>query len=194
MYPPLIKGAEAPNAWGAEISFLGLVEGKVISACRDHGIPLQRIRAAREYLRTRLEIEHPLATHRLLTDGARILDSFERQEGDWPQGPTFIDVGNEAGQSTLAGFITDVVDLLEFVHADDDWANRFYPAGRAEPLVIDPRIVAGAVHIVDHGIRVETIVGRYLAGENTEFIANDFGLTVAHVDAALRFAGDQQAA
>ena len=192
--PPVIEGAVAPDTFGSEISFLALIEGKVIAACREHGIPLQRIRAARSYLRTQLDLEHPFATHRMLTDGARILDTFEQQERALAQGPTFIDVGGNAGQATLAGFITDAIDLFEFIAADDIWAERFYPAGRGEPLVVDPNIASGSLHIVDSGIRVDAIVGRRLAGESIEFIAGDFDISHELVGAALRFVDGKLAA
>ena len=192
--PPVIKGSGEPNTFGAEISFLALIEGKIIAACRDHGIPLKRIRAAREYLRAQLDLEHPFATVQMLTDGARLLDSFEQKNGVLPQGPTFIDVGNKAGQATLAGFITDAIDLLEFIEADDVWAERFYPAGRDEPLVVDPRIASGSLHVIDTGIRVDAIVGRHRAGESIEFIAADFVISPDNVRAALRFVDDKLAA
>ena len=57
---------------GPAIPFGGLAEGMFLSALRRAGIPLQQIRPMLDLVRTKLGIEHALASRRLYVVGAQL--------------------------------------------------------------------------------------------------------------------------
>ena len=58
---------------GPSIPFIGLAEGMFLSALRRAGMPLQQIRPALDLVRTKLGVEHALASRRLWMAGAQLL-------------------------------------------------------------------------------------------------------------------------
>jgi hypothetical protein len=64
------------------VPFIGLVEGYVLSAIRRSGVPMQRIRPAIERLDAELGLAHALASRRLYTDGAEVLDDYATSSKD----------------------------------------------------------------------------------------------------------------
>jgi uncharacterized protein (DUF433 family) len=83
----------------------------------------------------------------------------------------------------------EVVDryLRRVDWALDDYAERLWPAGREEGVVVDPRRSFGQPIIARRGVRVEDVVHRVLAGEPRAVVAHDFGPELAEVEAAERF-------
>ena len=194
-YEPLFDGREDASRYRRGISFLELTEAKVVANCVAHGISRARIRKARAFAREWLDSDFPFATEQFKTDGSRLLYEFERDVADIPGGPLFADVGNAAGQTTLPGYITDAFDLLEFATPNSDtpnseWPSRFYPRGPDAPLMIDPLVRSGQVIIRsrhNRGIPVDTIWRRFRGGDEPAFIAEDFTIDLAEVNAAIEF-------
>jgi hypothetical protein len=84
---------------------IGVTEALVLTAFRQTGVPLQRIRPALERLREDTGLDHALASSRLFSDGAEVLYNYAEQHP-----------GNEAlanltvvfsGQRVLAGVVRD---------------------------------------------------------------------------------------
>jgi len=169
------------------LSFLELVEAKVVAACRAQGISAKRVRHAREFAAQRLDADYPFATRGFATDGSHLLYEFEQTTRDAPKGPLFVDIGSAAAQTTLPGYIQDVVELLEFANVGLDWPTCFYPQGIDEPLTVDPTFRGGQLTIKGRGIFVDSIWGRWKAGESVDFIARDFRISTADVQAAIDF-------
>jgi uncharacterized protein (DUF433 family) len=55
------------------------------------------------------------------------------------------------------------------------------------PILVDPRVGFGQPLIYPSGVRTETVVDRFLAGERMEVIAEEFGITPELIEEALRF-------
>ena len=184
-YPPLFLVSASGPFVRDRISYIELIEAKVVSAWRQHGISAQRIRRAREFAKVHLDIEFPFATRQFKTDGSRVLYEFERNEADTPKGPLFVDIGNAAGQTVFPGYLRDVVELFEFTPERGDWPIFFYPRGRDVPLTIDPMFRAGQVTVSNRGITVDTILKRLQVEESKSFIAQDLRIDEAVVDAVI---------
>jgi hypothetical protein len=60
----------------AGILFIGLVEAAVVQAFRQTDLPLQRIRTALSVLEQQGELQHALASRKLMTDGANVLYDY----------------------------------------------------------------------------------------------------------------------
>ena len=171
----------------SKISYLELVEAKIVAACRSHGISAVRIRRAREFAQVHLDAEFPFATRQFTTDGSRVLYEFQENEEGRPDGPMFVDIGSAAAQTVLPGYIREVVDLFEFATDGVDWPTCFYPRGRDVPLSVDPTFRSGQVTIVNRGIPAESVWRRWLAEEPRWFIAQDLEIDLTAVDAAIAF-------
>ena len=72
--PPEVQG-------GPTIPFGGLAEGMFLSTLRRPGVPMQQIRPALDLLRTRLGVEHVLASKRLYVVGAQLIWEVGTSEG-----------------------------------------------------------------------------------------------------------------
>ncbi len=187
LYEPLFEPKRGNPSPRDRISFLELAEAKIVAACRAQGISMTRIRQARGFARKWLDSEYPLATQQFKTDGSRMLYEFEDCHNHRPSGPMFVDVGNAAGQTTLPGYITDVVTLFEFASEAQVWPTRFHPRGTDVPIVIDPCVRGGQVLIMSRGLPIESIYRRHLGGDPPWQIAEDFELSLSEVNAAIAY-------
>lgn len=64
---------------GPVIPFIGLAEGLVLTAMRQGGVPLQRVRPALARLDEEVGLQHALASKRLYTDGVEVLYDYARE-------------------------------------------------------------------------------------------------------------------
>lgn len=183
LFPNRGRAADAALA----ISFLELTEAIVVARFRELGVPLQRIRAARQFVEVHLDAEYPFAHRKFKVRGSRILHDFESAQPDTGPGLVLIDEGNAAGQITLPTLVQDALDLFEYPAGKDTWAMRIHPCGSDAPLSIDPHFRSGQVVVEERGITVHHIAGRFRAGETVPFIARDYEIDVASVEAALEF-------
>lgn len=162
------------------VSFLQLVEIRVVSRFRSKKVTLERLRRAHKFARERFGIEYPFARFSLKTDGIHVLRQFEESE----PGSSLLALDLE-GQLTLPG---DVLQTLETFEFEQDLAARWFPAGKDVPIVVDPRFGAGMPTISKRRLAIDTIYKRWAAGQSIQFIAEDFRLQSSVVEAALRFA------
>ncbi len=81
-----------------------------------------------------------------------------------------------------------VVKTLHQMEYDNGFVSRWHPFGKDGSLALDPRRASGQPAIKDRRVRVVDVRGRFKAGESMEFIAYDFDLEQAEVEAALRYA------
>jgi uncharacterized protein (DUF433 family) len=173
------KMGEAPG-----ISFLQLIEIVVVAQFRRGKRPVQldRLRRAHAFARDRFQLPYPFASLSLREFGGHVLHEFDEAN---PHGPALaLDVG---GQWAIPGFVTQALDRVDFSEADR-LAERWFPAGREAPIVLDPRIGAGRLTVLGSGVTVDTIYQRFLAGETIELLASDYDLDAAAIQEAIRYA------
>ena len=158
----------------AKLSYLQLIELAVAASCREAGMSLPDIRAARAYYAGRFETKHPFATLRLKTDGVDLaIDA----------GADLL-IGNKGGQLAWKSFIG--AKFKEFDY-EGGLAARWHVAGTQSPVVIDPRVRFGAPHV--SGIPTWLLKDRWIAGEPLDEITDDLSLKQSEVFAALKFEG-----
>ena len=80
-----------------------------------------------------------------------------------------------------------IQDVLKDLDYEAGIAFRWWPRGRDEPIVIDPRVSFGRPYVVRKGISTDAIRSRFAARESLDSIADDLDLTEAEAEAALRF-------
>ena len=164
------------------LSFQNLVEAHVLGAIRrQHGVSLQRVRKALRFVQRKIQQPHPLITVEFQTDG---VDLFVKELG------RLINASG-AGQTEIDEAIRK--SLARIDRDEEGVASRLFPFVRGtegEPKVIlmDPKLSFGKPVIVETGIPVSVIVGRYRAGEDPNAIARDYSIPTDHVNDAIRTA------
>lgn len=168
---------------GAALSYLQLIEVAVVSSFRKAGVSLRKVKAAREFLAKQLEAEFPFAAYRFKTDGKELWMDYAQFEAS--AGDKTLLAATKNGQLAWG----DIIGRLhEFDYENDNGlAIRWHVAGRDKSVVIDPRIQFGAPSV--EGVATWAFKGRWVAGENLDDIADDFGVSNSDVLAALRFEG-----
>jgi uncharacterized protein (DUF433 family) len=166
------------------VSFLELIEIVVVARFRRgrRSVKLDRLHRAHTFARERFGLPYPFASLSLRESGGSVLHEFDRAD---PHGPALaLDLG---GRWAMPGFVTRVLDSLDFSEADR-MAERWFPAGRETPIVLDPRRGAGRLTVLGTGVTIETIYRRFMAGESIELLADDYDLGAAAIQEAIRYA------
>jgi uncharacterized protein (DUF433 family)/transposase-like protein len=164
------------------IAFVGLVEGAVLRAFREAGVPLQRIRPALERLKSEIGLEHALATKGVYTDGAEVLYDYARETGD-PSMSGLVVVRNQ--QRVFSEILARYLKRISY--GDDLWASRLWlPGFEAAKVIADPRRAFGRPIIESGRVRVEDVADRWRAGDPIEDVAQDYGLKAAEVEDVIR--------
>ncbi len=164
------------------LAFSHLVEAFVLAAVRRaHGVTLQRVRRAVNYVKRDLEISRPLIHAKFKTNG---VDLFIEQWGKLVN-------ASRGGQVAMRESLES--SLLRVDWDRDGLAVRLFPLVRStttkvqpKTVVIDPARGFGQPTLAATGIRVDVIVARYRAGESAAELAKDYRVGVELIDDAVR--------
>lgn len=187
-FAPLVELA-APGT----LSFYNLVEAHILLSTRKkHNVEIPSIRRAIDYVRKEYPSAHPLLTEHFLTDGKDLF--VKKIEGASGLERT-INVSNwgQLGLGPILDFYLRRID-----RDDKGWPVKLFPIRMnwlgdlaQEPpkvVVIDPAVASGRPVVNGTGVMAEVIVGRFNTGEGIESIAEDYGLQVAQIEEAIRYA------
>jgi uncharacterized protein (DUF433 family) len=162
------------------IPFIGLAEGMVLTAFRETGLPLQRIRPALQRLDQEMGLDHALASNHLYTDGAELLFDYARSHGDKQLRLLTV---VRSGQRVFHDVIDQYLKRIEY---DGGWAVRLTLPITDEPLLVaDPMRSFGQPIFIHGAARLADVIGRIDAGEDERLVAEDFGVPLEDVRAAL---------
>lgn len=182
-YEPVLRAAPTGSP---DVTWGEMVEARYLRAYRTH-VPLQRLRPFIGALRREFGVPYPLAHFRPYIDSTRHLVLRLQEEAHVPDELWLVFEGTD-GQIRLNPAIThDFLARVEF--EDEDGAGaalRIYPQGKSSPVVIDPLVSSAAATVA--GVRTAVLAERAEAfGETPEELAEEFGLTVPQVKAAIAF-------
>lgn len=151
-----------------------------MAAFRETGLPLQRIRPALDRLRSESELEHPLASDRLYTDGAEVLHDYARAYGDKQlRLLTVVRSGQRVFHEVIERYLTRITYV-------GGWAARLILPIIEEPLIVaDPERAFGQPIFIHGGARLTDVRGRVGAGEDEAAVPEDYGVPLRDVRAAL---------
>lgn len=171
---------------GPMVSFLQLIEIVVAAKFRKtERVRFEIVSAAYVNAKKQSGIEYPFADLRLEAIGGHII---QRMHGEKPE--ENIQTLDSPSQWTLPSLILDTVNQIDYEH---ELAARWYPVGRENHIVVDPRVSAGIPTIIERGVTIQAIRKRFKAGHRIDFIAQDLELTPDVVETAIRY-GEQVAA
>lgn len=161
-------------------TFYDLITMLLVRSFRQSRISLQAVRRYAETAAEILSTDRPFARRKFYTDGRTILMSI----GDGRDAETgeLIDLARKQGvfRRIVAPFLTDIEYDVE------DFAARWWPAGRRSRVVVDPQRSFGEP-IVASGVPTRVLFGPVSAGDSARNVADWYGIERAEVLAAVRF-------
>lgn len=187
--PPVVK-TDLPELEGlVALSFLELMELRIVRAFVDRGVPLQRVRKAAQLASIHFGTQHPFASRRVFTDGSSIFSALTPGGSDH----RLIELAKDTHLQILFGEVLE--PFLEEIDFDNSTALafRWWPLGKGRPIVLDPRIAFGAPIVAGTRVRTDTIAG---AVEKTPHgdVAEAFQVSEQQVTAAIEFESQLAAA
>lgn len=179
-YDPAISADLDELGGDRALTFLDPVELMFIQGLRASGHSFPKIHEAHRVLSRLLDNEHPFALKQGFSDPGGIYALLERED----QGELLVELKG-AGQIAMWPALHRYLRQLEFNL--DELAERWYPAGRASPIVVNPLISFGAP--VVEGTRIETsvIAELYHGEDSVEELAWLYGLEPAQIIAAVEY-------
>lgn len=185
---PAVVASGRPRGELKVVTFLDLAELLVIKGFRRHGVPLQQVRVAAEEGNRIFGTSHPLAALRVVTDGRHIFADVQSHLG-FREMVSLTDRGQYVFVDAVEAYLRDLDFDLE-----TGMANKWWPRGRADLVLVDPRVGFGTPHIVEAAVPTSAVYELVQAGDDLVSVADWFGLTSSQVEAAVAFERHLQAA
>lgn len=180
-YSPVLR--EEPTG-SLDITWGELVEARYLRAYRQKNVSMQRLRPFMRRLREEFGVPYPLAHFKPFVDTRRRFLLQMQEEAKLPSQLLLV-YEHRTGQLVLDPRISDFIERVDFSEEGEQEALRLYPVGRHSPVVMQPTIASAAAAV--HGVRTENLVELADRGVSVDEIADDFGLRVADIKAALAF-------
>src|SRR6266536_3746765 len=157
------------------VNFYTLIELYVCFYLQGLGFSPKKILKSRLVIARDLNVPYPFASARLLSDGKKI----------WYEFQDCIVNADGSRQTDFLEFIRDFASKIEF--DSNRIAERFYPAGKENSVVVDPHHQFGQPTIEGTNINTEAIYSMYESGEPVELIGILYDLTEKQVYDAIYF-------
>ncbi|HET6245505.1 MAG: DUF433 domain-containing protein [Bacteroidetes bacterium] len=157
------------------VNFYVLIELFTCFQLQELGVSIQKIVKAREAIATELNTQYPFASAGVLTNGKRI----------WYEVNDSVINADGSRQSNLIGIIKEFASKIEF--NDQNLAERFYPAGKKNSVIVDPHHQFGLPVIKGTNINTEIILSLLESGEKIESIKVLYDLSNKEVKDVIEF-------
>jgi uncharacterized protein (DUF433 family) len=185
---PVVTAIRPERASDPAIPFIGLAEAYALAAFRHAGVPMQRIRPAIDVLSRELGVEHALASRRLYTDGAEVFYDYARHAGDTPEGDSARELVVVRNNQRVFSEIVELY-LRRIDFAADGYAQLIrLPQYQVSEVTVDPDHAFGRPRFAHGGTAVDNVIDLFRAGEPVDVVAEEYGLSRAEVEDAIRVA------
>lgn len=178
--PALVAPALPRRGNTLTLTFLDLVQLRVVKALRDVPIPLQRIRTAALGAVDVFSTSHPFASVRFKTDGRRLFADVAQPGNE----VALVELGRPS-QRALRQILEK--SLREISYATTGFADRWYANGPKGGVVIDPRISFGTPVVVSANVPTHVIRDQARVTPDEKRLASWFDLEVSQIRDALRY-------
>ncbi len=184
---PIVR---VPAGRPATLSFWSLAEAHVLGAItRQHGVALQSVRKALDYVVRELGEARPLITKDFYTDGINLfVDRLEEFADDDPGVESLVNAsrhGQLAARDLLKGVLKrvsrDTNGLIERIYP---WMKTLDEPKRIE---IDPRRAFGRPVVIGTRVPADELAERFAAGDGLEEIAREFRMEPSLVEGVLQW-------
>ena len=166
--------------WSADnnikaVNFYTLIELFVCFRLQELGVSPRQVLQSRETMAKELHVPYPFATSNLLTDGSRIWYEFK-------------DAMVNADGSKQTGFVEFIKSFAEKLDFNAHRiAEKFWPAGKENAIVVDPHHQFGQPVIEGTNISAEVIYSMYESGEHVKTIGVLYDLSEKEVQDVIAF-------
>jgi len=160
-----------------QLSFLDVLEARVIASFRDAGVSWREIRQAHTSAAELLQDPHPFVTARFRTDGTKIIGSLRDRLGD----EFWLELAEK--QHVFRKVVEPFLKDLEF---ENGRPVRWRPAPRIQSVVVDPNRSFGQPIIEEVGIPTEALAD-YAGATSVDEAAAWYGVPSRAVRDAIRF-------
>lgn len=189
-HQPPVVAPDLPQLDGfIALSFLELMELRVVKALIDEGVSLQHVRSASRIAADLFHTGHPFASKRVYTDGQRIFSTLSQDS----VGSDLIELSKDRQFQVIFGrVLAPFLNEIDF-DPQTSLAHTWWPKGRNVPIVLNPRIAFGAPTIQGTRIRTSAVV-RLAGATPASDLARAYQITVPQLKAALDFERELAAA
>lgn len=157
------------------VNFYTLIELHTCFRLKELGVPVKKILRSREAIAKELNLAYPFANAELLAFGDKIWYRFKES----------IVNADGTGQTDFAEFIEDFANKIEFNAGK--LAQRFWPAGKASDVVVDPHHQFGQPVLKGTNVNAQVLYSMYESGEPIKAISILYDLTIKQVNDAISF-------
>ena len=174
--PPVIKSDYQPIGGKPALSFLDMMELRLVLRFRRHGLSFRKIRVASQRAAKILNSPHPFASRKFVTDGKTILLQIAHEEQD----QDLLDLVKEqyAMEDILSPLLLDGIDFK------GELPVRWSPA---EGIIVDPRRAFGQPVVESCAIPSATLFAAYQAEGSVEKVAKWYEVETSAVQQAVNF-------
>ena len=176
---------ELPELRQAEVlTFLDLMELFFVAMFRNHGVSLPIIRKSAEVASQLFHADHPFAVKRFDTDGKSIFATMRDEaeaEGRLQELYKMQYVFVEQAEPFFKKLDYDVDAALR------NAVHRYWPLGKAQCVVLDPKRAFGKPIDNESGIPTSALYAVILGGETPRSVADWYGISVATVKCAVKY-------
>ena len=146
-----------------ELSFLDLVELRVVSSMRRAGVSLQSIRYAIHLAQEKFDITRPLSSRHFKTDGKELLMDAIENDGN------LVSLSKRRpGQKVFSEIVRTSLSDVEY---ESNIAARWRPSGHRS-IVIDPRRRFGEPILDMYGISTSTIFAEFAELKDINYLSS----------------------
>lgn len=176
---PLLHMLDRDSRKEASVPFIALAEAWVLNGLRRAGVRPHKIRPGLDELKRQFGAEYVLMSPELATDGVDLLWDFSRTDA----GAGMIEA--RSGQHVIREIVTDYLTYLTLGPDNLPESLRLQVAMPSE-VIVNPRRMFGQPVFVGSGARMADVANMIRAGESSETVAAEHGVTVEDVRAAAR--------
>ena len=183
-YAPILRDEVRDTEWATWGEF---VETRILAEYREQEIPTVRLRGAVQVLRERFQVSYPLA---------HIQPYLEADAGELVIAAKHLGLSGEderlvvrTGQLLLSEPSRSLINRARISYEADSKVVAELPIDSDFPeIVINPDRSSGQPTVVGRRVSVATLAGMVASGEDRADVAADYNLSLAQVDAAVRYA------
>ena len=165
----------AKHARADAVSFLDVVEVVAIGGLKEAGFSTRAVRRIVQNCQEILDVPRPLTSLTFKVGGREVFVE---------QGDVLVEVGRRKRMQAWDEILAPFLDTLDY---SQDIASRWWPMGKAAPILVDPDYGYGLPVVAGSGVRTEIIRERAEAGDLIRQIASDFNLDTTTIERALQF-------
>lgn len=181
--PPVIERGLPVIERSVALSFVELMELRVVKELVRRGLSLQAVRVVASVASEYFQTAHPLASRRLYTDGTKV---FTDRLGDERDVPDLVELSRARIDQLIAGHVFQPFLAEIDFNPSTALAARWWPLGREASVVLDPEISFGAPVVAGTAIRTSTLA-RMVAETSVVETAHAYELEPKQVRTALEF-------